>query len=119
MYYQAFDVVGVINTTTLDAGLYSTTEEPKRIEAVLVDVSTYQGNYIEGWIGNTRVLEIPDYVLNSRLAAGAADAYASTIKMVRVPVELDIPTGQIFKIGVRCGAVANNLDGSYEYTKKV
>jgi hypothetical protein len=111
--------VGVINTTVLDAGLVSTQEEPKKIIAVLVDVTAYQGNYIEGWIGNLRVLEVPDFVFNTRLAAGAANAYASTTKVVRMPIELDVPAGQNFRIGVRSGAVAITLDGAYEYSPMV
>jgi len=116
MFYQEFHVVGVVNSTVLDAGLFSTDVEPKRIDAVLIDVSAYQGDHIEGWIGNILVLAIPDFVVNTRLAAGAADAYASTTKIVRIPVQLDVPQGQIFKIGIRCGAVAITIDGAYEYT---
>jgi len=118
MFYQRFDVVGVVNTTVLDAGLVSTVEEPKHIDAILIDVSAYQDNVIEGWIGNLRVLEISDYVFGTRTAAGAADAYAATNKIVRLPIDQDIQAGQIFKIGVRSGAAANDITGSYEYTIK-
>lgn len=116
MYYQGFHVVGVINTSTLDAGLFSTAAEPKHIDAVLVDVSAYNGNIIEGWIGNERVMAVPDYIFSTRLAFGAANAYASTAKVTRLPINLDIPAGQVFKIGVNAGAAADALDGSYEYT---
>lgn len=116
MDYQKFTATGVINTTVLDAGLYSTVEEPKRIDAVLLNISSHIGNTIEGWIGNERVLEVPDYIANTNALGAATLAFASTTKIVRLPIEKDIPPGQIFKIGVKSGAVANNLDGAYEYT---
>ncbi|GAG22054.1 unnamed protein product, partial [marine sediment metagenome] len=53
-YYKAYAVAGTINITELDAGLVSETEEPKRIEAILINISAYEGNMVEGWIGNTR-----------------------------------------------------------------
>jgi len=118
MFYQRFDVVGVVNTTVLDAGLVSTVEEPKHIDAILIDVSAYEDNIIEGWIGNLRIMEVSDYVLGSRDLAAADTPFASTNKIVRLPVDQDINAGQIFKIGVRSGAVANDITGSYEYTIK-
>ena len=118
MFYQRFDVVGVVNTTVLDAGLVSTVEEPKHIDAILIDVSAYEDNIIEGWIGNLRIMEVSDYVLGSRDLAAADTPFASTNKIVRLPVDQDINAGQIFKIGVRSGASANDITGSYEYTIK-
>jgi len=118
MYYQRFDVVGGPNVTVLDAGLVSTVEEPKHIDAILIDVSAYQDNIVEGWIGNLRVAEVSDYVFCTRFDAGAANAFAATNKIVRLPIDLDIPAGQTFKVGVRSGAVANDITGSYEYTIK-
>ena len=116
MYYQGFHVVGVANTTVLDGGLVSTAEEPKKIDAVLVDVSVHLGNIIEGWIGNKRVLEVPDFVFDTRELNAATFASRSTSKILRLPVGLDIPVGQKFQIGVRSAGVGETLDGSYEYT---
>ncbi len=115
MYYKAFTVVGVINVTTLDGGLVSLTDKPKHIRAVIINTDTTEGNVIEGWIGTDRVLEIYDYNLDTQEDAGGTVAPLSSVKIGRLQVDLDIPAGQIFKIGVRCGAVANDLFGSYEY----
>jgi len=116
MFYQGFHVVGVANTTVLDGGLVSTVEEPKRIDAILIDTSVHLGNIIEGWIGNERVLEIPDFVFDTRELNAATLASRSTSKILRLPVEQDIPMGQIFKIGVRSAGVGETIDGAYEYT---
>ncbi len=116
MYYKAFTVVGVINDTVLDEGLVSLTSKPVHIDAVIINTDTTEGNIIEGWIGTDRVLEIYDYNLDTQEDAGGTVAPLSSVKIGRLPVDLDIPAGAIFKIGVRCGAVANDLYGAYEYT---
>lgn len=114
MYYQELTVVGVINETTLDDGLVSPVEKPVTINAVLIDLSTHEGNVVEGWIGTDRVLAVYDYVLSTREEA-AAQSPLNTNRIVRLPVEMKIPAGKIFKIGIRCGAAANDIFGAYEY----
>lgn len=116
MYYKSYAVAGVINVTTLDAGLVSETDEPKRIEAILINLSAYEGNTVEGWIGNKRVLEIREEVFDTEEDLGAANFPYSTNKIGRLPIELDIPPGQIFKIGINCGGTASDIRGAYEYT---
>lgn len=116
MYYQGFVVEGIASTTVLDAGLVSTVGEPKRIEAVLIDVDAYQGNTIEGWIGTKRVLEISEYVFNTHEVTAVDIHPVSSTKIVRLPVGLDIPSGQIFKIGVNSGLNESGIAGGYEYS---
>ncbi|MBA7548029.1 hypothetical protein ES705_40475 [subsurface metagenome] len=118
MYYKAFAVTGVINVTTLDDGLVSLVEEERHIDAILINVSAYEGNMVEGWIGTRRVLEIRDEVFDTEEDLGAANFPYSTSKIGRLPVDQDIPKGQIFKIGINCGGVASDIRGAYEYTIK-
>jgi len=108
-------VTGVINVTTLDGGLVSLVEEPKKIRAIIINTDTTEGNIIEGWIGTNRVLAIYDYCLDTQELCAADTPPHSTTKISRLPVDIDIPPGQTFKIGVNCGAVANDLYGAYEY----
>ncbi|HDY88591.1 MAG TPA: hypothetical protein ENH82_10855 [bacterium] len=115
MYYKRFAVVGVVNVTTLDAGLVSLIEVPYHIGAILITVSDWQDNVLEGWIGTERILEIPDYLLDTDFEAAIAGR--STTKINHIPIDIKIPPGQIFKIGIRCGAAATNIFGAYEYTK--
>ena len=116
MKYQELTVAGVINATTLDGGLVSTIEEPKTIKAILIDLDTHEGSVIEGWIGTERVLAIYDYVFSTREEAVGFTAL-NVNRIIRLPVDLKIPIGQIFKIGIRCGAAANDIFGAYEYEK--
>lgn len=113
MYYKRFAVDGVANQTELDAGLVSLVIEKKHISAILISTTEYQNNVIEGWIGTERILEIPDLMIDTD--DGLAQNARSTNKMMRIPIEHDIPEGQIFKIGIRCGAAPTNIRGSYEY----
>jgi hypothetical protein len=115
IYYKRFAVTGVINTTTPDTGIECTESEKIIVKALLISVSAYQGNIIEGWVEREKYVELYDYLLNTVLAAGAANAYASTNKLLRIPVEIKLQLGQIFRVAVNAGAAAVNLFGAYEY----
>jgi len=115
MKYKGFNQAGTINTTELDDGLQSTAKSPKRIRAVLINVSAYEGNVLEGWIGNERVLEIYDNVLDTIEDLGAANFPYSTSKLGRIPIEIDVEIGQKFQIEIRCGGTASDIVGAYEY----
>lgn len=117
MFYKSFSVTGEANKTVMDSGLISTVEEPKNIKAVLIDVSAYQGNILEGWIETQRILEISDRVLNSSQIISLDHCAVSTTKIIRIPIDEPIPPGMIFKIGINCGAAPSNITGAYEYSR--
>ncbi len=113
MLYNSFDVTGVANVTTLDEGLVSLVEEQYRIKAILITVSIWAGNVIEGWVGTHRIIEIQDQVFDSM--DDIATMPVATNKINRIVIDEVIPKGQIFKIGINCGAVATDIHGAYEY----
>lgn len=115
MFYKSFRVPGQSNKTVFDSGLISTVEEPKRIRAVLVSVSRYKASTVEGWIETTRILSIPDVILNTADTSNSTDTMRSTTKLIRIPIEEEIKPGMIFKIAISCGADPVDVDGSYEY----
>ena len=86
-----------------------------RVRAVIINISAAEGNVIEGWIGTRRVLEIYDFCLDTRECPAANLQALSSVKIGRLPVDLEIPKGQIFKIGIRSGNVENDICGAYEY----
>lgn len=116
MYYQSFTVTGVINVETLDGGLISPVDTPVHLSAVIINTDTMEGNRIQGWIGTKKVMELYDYNCDTQEET-AAQAPMSANKIGRLPVDMDIPPGKIFKIGVACGGTANDLFGAYEYTQ--
>jgi len=111
MLYKAFLVEGIATETVLDGGLVSLVDIPVHINAVLINTDLHLGNVIEGWIGNRMVLEVYDHIFDTQ------DPLSST-KIIRLPVEMDIPAGQTFKIGIRSGAAESDICGAYEYTEK-
>jgi len=115
MLYKAFNVTGVPNKTEFDDGLVSTVEEPKKIRAVIISVSDWRANVLEGWIETVRILEIIDLVLNTSHEYGGANAYPSTNKLLRIPIDEIIKPGMIFKIAINCGSNATDIVGAYEY----
>jgi len=116
MLYKAFHVNALATVTTLDAGLVSKVDAPVHVNAVIVNTSATEGNVIECWIGNKRVVEIYDYCLDTQEEAVAFTGFSVT-KIGRLPVDLDVPAGSTFKIGSNCGGVGHHLYGAYEYTE--
>lgn len=115
MYYKELQVDGEINTTEYDEGLTSPDANPVKCRAVLINVSTHEGNVIEGWIGTERILAVYDYVFDTQELGAAATPPISQHKLIRLPVDENIPAGNIFKIAIRSGGVASNIYGAYEY----
>ncbi|MBA7522313.1 hypothetical protein ES705_14431 [subsurface metagenome] len=115
MFYKLFRVTGEANKTIFDSGLISTVDEPKRIRAILINVTAYHASTIEGWIETNRILEIPDDVCNTSDTSLAITSVISSNKIIRIPIEENIPPGMIFKIAINCGTDAVSIDGSYEY----
>lgn len=116
MRYKEFAVTGVASERVLDDGLTSTDVEPKKIEAILMSVELYAGNHIEGWLGSMQILGGPDYIFDTFDDAVAGTTHPSTSKILRMPIGEDIPVGETFKIGIRCGLTDTDIYGSYEYT---
>lgn len=115
MYYKSFHVNALANVTTLDGGLMSEADKPVHVNAIIINTDTTQGNVIECWIGTKRVLEIYDYCIDTQVEAAIAGV--STVKIGRLPIDIDVPAGQAFKVGSNCGAVGHHLYGAYEYTQ--
>ncbi len=115
MRYKEFVVVGTASETVLDGGLTSTEVEPKRIVAILICVELYAGNHIEGWIGTNQIVGASDYVFDTFDESAADTPALSTTKINRLPIGEDIPVGEIFKIGIRCGLTDTDIYGAYEY----
>jgi len=115
MRYKDFAVTGIASDVVLDSGLVSTEIETVRIEAILICVELYAGNHIEGWIGTKKFVDIIDYVFDTFDIAAADTPYPATAKIGRLPIEEDLPAGQSFKIGIRCGLTDTDIYGAYEY----
>lgn len=106
--YFSERVTGSPNTLVLGTGLVSTEVEPKVIKGLYITVSARNGNMIEAWIERERTLQILDTIFS--LSSDSFRLY--------IPVDVDLPIGRRFAVGVRSGATATNIDVVYEYELK-
>lgn len=116
-FFQSFRITGVANSTEYDGGLKSTDVEGKRLVAVHLELSAHAGtddNDVQGWHERSKVFDIPEKMFPTETAAAVAMPAAGT-KMQKVPVDIDIPAGEAFKVAIKCAATAVNVRGAYEY----
>jgi len=116
-YFQSFRITGVANTITYDDGLKSTAAEKKKLIAIHVQMDKHAGtddNDVQGYHERAKVFDIPEKLFPS-LLTNATASRLSAPELKAVPVDLDIPVGETFKIAVKCAATLCNVRGAYEY----
>jgi len=113
--HKEFVVTGAPNTTRWDEGIQSTEAITKKVHYLLVQTSGYQGNFVEAKLEETTFLKIPDYILDTEANTGTTNTLYSTTKTQKIPVDLELPLGKRFRVGIVCGATATNLRGAYVY----
>lgn len=116
-YFQLFRVTGDANKIAYDDGLKSTETEKKKLIAVHLELEKYANtddNEIQGWHERSKVFEFPEKMFNTELS-DAVVAVNTRAKMDKIPVDLDIPTGEAFKIAIKCAATDVDIRGVYEY----
>jgi len=116
-YFQLFRITGVANVITYDGGLKSTAAEPKRLLAVHIQMDKHAGtddNDVQGYHEQAKVFDIPEKLFPCCLTASVApDKAEPTSKPV--PVDIDLPVGDIFKVAIKCAATLCNMRGTYEF----
>ena len=116
-YFQLFRVTGVANTVTYDGGLKSTETEKKKLVAIHLELELYaptDDNEIQGWHERAKLFEFPERLFNVEAALSETPANVRA-KMGVIPVDLEIPVGEAFKIAISCAATLNLIRGVYEY----
>lgn len=116
-YFQMFRVTGVANKVTYDGGLKSTETEKKKVVKIHIELEKYANtddNEIQGWHERAKVFELPEKMFPTELATAVA-ASLCTNKITEIPVDLEIPVGEAFKIAISCAATDVDMRGAYEY----
>uniref|UniRef100_A0A6M3LE48 Uncharacterized protein n=1 Tax=viral metagenome TaxID=1070528 RepID=A0A6M3LE48_9ZZZZ len=116
-YFQMFRITGVANSITYDSGLKSTESEKKRLVSCHISVEKYAAtddNEVQGWHERAKVFDIPEKMFPTELNNATAMTAAGS-KIQSVPVDLDIPVGEIFKVAIKCAATDVDVRGAYEY----
>jgi len=115
--FQMFRITGVANVVTFDDGLKSTEVEKKRLVSLHIQMDAYAAtddNQVQGWHERSKVFELPEKMFNTEVST-ATSSTAAAVKMPSVPVDLDIPVGEGFKVAISCAATATDIRGAYEY----
>lgn len=116
-YFQLFRVTGGANQTKYDDGLKSTEAEKKHLVAVHIQMDAYAAtddNEVQGWHERSKIFEFPEKMFPTEVSTAVAST-AAPDKMPSVPVEMDIPAGETFKIAIKCAATLISMRGAYEY----
>ena len=115
VYFQSFalnpDAIG----TSYDAGLRSTSENPKRLLSVLVQSVTAAtaAALLQIWYEQELIAEIPLALIDSP-AAGVAEALSFN-RLNEVEVGFDIPIGAVVKVALKATGATDELVGAYRY----
>jgi len=116
-YFQLIRITGVANNVAYDGGLKSTETEKKRLIAVHVQMDAYAAtddNEIQGWHERAKIFEFPEKMFSTEVST-ATSSTAAREKMPSVPVDLELPAGESFKLAIKCAATAIDVRGAYEY----
>ncbi|MBA7666583.1 hypothetical protein ES703_74664 [subsurface metagenome] len=116
-YFQLFRITGVANTITYDDGLKSTEAERKRLVACHIQMggySTTDDNEVQGYHERAKVFDIPEKMFPQR-RNNLNEETLSEPTSKAIPVDLDIPAGESFKIAMKCAASNVDLRGMYEF----
>jgi len=114
-FKKRFSITGVATDIALDEGLESTATEPKRLLYVAVQTNGPADNTIEGWLEREKVFDIPDKLVDFEADDGATDLAKPANRITEINVNVDMAVGQVFKVGIRCGATNKDLEGFYAY----
>lgn len=115
IYFQKISVEGEENKVAYDSGLVSSTENPKRLLSVLVQVDAYQDNDVQGYYEREKIFDIPDSLIDTVERETDTNVNKSMNRLNEIEVGYDLPVGSTFKAAISCGATPSNLKGAYRY----
>ncbi len=116
-YHQLFRVTSATNTIEYDSGLKSTQIEKKKLLNIHVQLSVHSGNNnndFQGYLERAKIFEIPEEMIPTLdLAVGVLNS--APHRFLIIPVNIDIPVGEVFKAAMKVGAIGCTFRGMYEY----
>ncbi|GAH23246.1 unnamed protein product [marine sediment metagenome] len=116
-YFQSIRITGATNSITYDDGLKSTEAEPKRLVACHIQMNSWgvgEDNDVQGYHERAKVFDIPEKLFPSLRNSIQASVLSEPMSKA-IPVDLDIPVGETFKVALKCSSYNVDLRGAYEY----
>lgn len=115
VYFQALKATAAAGATGYDGGLRSTSENPKRLLSVLVQVKEEpeHDSMLQIWYEQEKIAEIPTRLLDSPVAM-AGDLYSYN-RLNEIEVGFDIPIGALVRLAVKAVGATQTIVGAYRY----
>lgn len=115
-YFKLFRITGEANKTVFDTpGLQSSAENPVTLKSLLVQVSGYADNDVQGHHEREKIFDLPDSLIDTD-EEGSTDKISKSFNRVsEIPVGLAMPAGTSFQAAIKCGATNKDLIGAYRY----
>lgn len=114
-YFLPFTITGEANKVIFAKGLSSTSENPKRLVSILVQVDGYTENEVQGYLEREKIFGIPDSLIDT-VEEGATDKISKSFnRLNEIEVGVDMPVGSMFEAALQCFANPKNLKGAYRY----
>lgn len=115
IYFQSLTASAAAGATEYDDGLRSTSENPKRLLSILIQVTELPlvSSMLQVWYEKEKIAEIPLNLINSPYV-GATEPYGRNL-LNEVEIGFDIPVGAIVKAAVKAVAGTQTIIGAYRY----
>lgn len=115
VYYQSLSASATAGNTVYDAGLRSTTENPKTLLSVMVQIKEEpeHESMLQLWYEKEKIAEIPGRLLDSARAVGG-NPYSYN-RLNEVEVGFKIPIGAVVKLASKAVGATQTIVGAYRY----
>jgi len=115
IYYQSLKATAVAGASGYDDGLRSTSENPKTLLSVLVQVKEEpeHDSMLQVWYEKEQIAEIPTRLLDSARATGGTEY--SYNRLNEVEIGFAIPIGAVVKLAVKAVGATQTIIGAYRY----
>lgn len=116
VYLQSFDVEAAAAATEFDSGLSSTSENPKTLLSVLIQVKELpsEDSMLQIWYEQEKISEIPLFLLDSPAPSGVAEIFSRN-RLNEIEVGFEIPVGASIKVAVKAVSNTQTIRGAYRY----
>lgn len=116
IYLQSFDVEAAAGATEFDSGLNSTSENPKTVLSVLIQVKELptEDSMLQIWYEQEKISEIPLFLLDSPEASGVTEPFSFN-RLNEIEVGMEIPVGASIKVACKAVTSTQTIRGSYRY----
>lgn len=116
VYFQKFDVEAAAGATEFDSGLSSTSENPKTVLSVLIQVKELptEDSYLQIWHEQEKISEIATFLLDSPAASGVTEPFSFN-RLNEIEVGFEIPVGATVKVAIKAVTSTQTIRGSYRY----